>query len=383
MQPILDSICQSTGWKATLLTGGPEPAHDGLMNVISIHSGFTTGDIKMNFGHAERLRIQNYILPIFGSFLQKSPEECKARVLSKDKGFLPLSLSPDLDDNATIHSIELSASFRDILMPAASTSTEPAPMMSSTTSIPMSQVATNNDTSNPFPHNWKPYTFDDNDSFRSASPVGPGSFCHSPPPSPARSDVEPHSDVPTTILSQLPANGDNANRPVLDDPPAPPSQIPKVGVKVGVRFPYQPSLRLSDQPPIVNSDTAPSVASLPPRPSHPSIVVSDTADISPSAPPAAPSTGKASTKTKAAAKAKRKDNENGNNIPKKRQKGAKSSSAEKPEVIPTTTRRSTRSTGNSDPATKTPSSAPIPVEESTIILRSGKPAKPSKFWTYV
>ena len=32
--PILDLICDATGWKATLLTGGPEPAHGGRLNMI-------------------------------------------------------------------------------------------------------------------------------------------------------------------------------------------------------------------------------------------------------------------------------------------------------------------------------------------------------------
>ncbi|KAF8971656.1 hypothetical protein BDZ97DRAFT_1650694 [Flammula alnicola] len=70
-QPILDMICEATGWKATLIAGGPEPAHDGRLNVISIHSGTTTGDIPMNFGCAERMRYKEYFVPIYGSFLQK------------------------------------------------------------------------------------------------------------------------------------------------------------------------------------------------------------------------------------------------------------------------------------------------------------------------
>jgi len=34
MQPILDKICDATGWKATFLAGGPEPAHDGRLNIL-------------------------------------------------------------------------------------------------------------------------------------------------------------------------------------------------------------------------------------------------------------------------------------------------------------------------------------------------------------
>jgi hypothetical protein len=31
---ILDLVCQATGWKASLIAGGPEPAHAGRLNVI-------------------------------------------------------------------------------------------------------------------------------------------------------------------------------------------------------------------------------------------------------------------------------------------------------------------------------------------------------------
>ena len=34
VQPVLDGICAATGWKATLIAGGPEPAHQGRLNVI-------------------------------------------------------------------------------------------------------------------------------------------------------------------------------------------------------------------------------------------------------------------------------------------------------------------------------------------------------------
>ena len=32
--PILDLICEATGWKASLIAGGPEPAHAGRLNVL-------------------------------------------------------------------------------------------------------------------------------------------------------------------------------------------------------------------------------------------------------------------------------------------------------------------------------------------------------------
>ena len=33
-QPFLDLICQAMGWKVTMIAGGPEPAHEGRLNVI-------------------------------------------------------------------------------------------------------------------------------------------------------------------------------------------------------------------------------------------------------------------------------------------------------------------------------------------------------------
>ena len=43
----------------------------------SVHLGVTPGDIKMNFGRAERARFKKYIIPMFGSFLQM----CYCRLL--------------------------------------------------------------------------------------------------------------------------------------------------------------------------------------------------------------------------------------------------------------------------------------------------------------
>ena len=34
VQPFLDLICKATGWKAMLIAAGPEPAHDGRLNII-------------------------------------------------------------------------------------------------------------------------------------------------------------------------------------------------------------------------------------------------------------------------------------------------------------------------------------------------------------
>lgn len=33
-QPILDLIAEATGWKVTLVAGGPQPADEGLLHVV-------------------------------------------------------------------------------------------------------------------------------------------------------------------------------------------------------------------------------------------------------------------------------------------------------------------------------------------------------------
>ncbi|KAF9472053.1 hypothetical protein BDN70DRAFT_819199 [Pholiota conissans] len=84
VQPMLDLITDHSGWKATLIAGGPEPADHGRLNIMSFHSGETSGNVKMNFGRAERRAYKDYVVPIFGSFLKKcyTVEECRAMALS-------------------------------------------------------------------------------------------------------------------------------------------------------------------------------------------------------------------------------------------------------------------------------------------------------------
>ncbi|KAF8966262.1 hypothetical protein BDZ97DRAFT_699190 [Flammula alnicola] len=59
------------------------------MNIISVHSDMTSGDVKMNFGLAEHARYEKYIPPIYRQFLQKcySPAECRARALPEKDSF--------------------------------------------------------------------------------------------------------------------------------------------------------------------------------------------------------------------------------------------------------------------------------------------------------
>ncbi|PPQ78862.1 hypothetical protein CVT25_002428 [Psilocybe cyanescens] len=108
MQPILDAICESTGWKASFIAGGPEPAHGGRLSIISVHSGNSTGDIPVSFGRAERLRFRKTILPVYGTFLQRcySPDECRSRALEPGDGVLSLqAVAVEDGDDVTIDTV--------------------------------------------------------------------------------------------------------------------------------------------------------------------------------------------------------------------------------------------------------------------------------------
>ncbi|KAJ3485365.1 hypothetical protein NLJ89_g11904 [Agrocybe chaxingu] len=87
IQPILDMICEATGWKATLVAGGPEPAFEGRLNMLSVHSGTTRGDVKMNFGRSEYARYKKHFVPLYGDFLRKcyTPEDCRACALNTNE----------------------------------------------------------------------------------------------------------------------------------------------------------------------------------------------------------------------------------------------------------------------------------------------------------
>ena len=82
-----------------MIAGGPELAHEGRLNVIryvlnaiffinanplfSLHSRTTSGDIKLNFGRAERIRYKKTIVPIYGTFLQKCYSKSKLVLFHK------------------------------------------------------------------------------------------------------------------------------------------------------------------------------------------------------------------------------------------------------------------------------------------------------------
>ncbi|KDR65749.1 hypothetical protein GALMADRAFT_217423 [Galerina marginata CBS 339.88] len=124
IQPILDLICKATGWKCSLIAGGPEPAHAGLLNIISVHSGLCSGDIKMNFGRAEHARYKKHIVPIFGSFLQScyTPEECRSRALPMENDMDSLE-AMGMDDDVNFDSVDSATTLA--LVPSASGTPQP------------------------------------------------------------------------------------------------------------------------------------------------------------------------------------------------------------------------------------------------------------------
>ncbi|KAF8907255.1 hypothetical protein CPB84DRAFT_1843965 [Gymnopilus junonius] len=107
MHPILDLVCEATGWKASFIAGGPEPAHEGKLNIISIHSGKMTGNIPLEFGTLEREGYKKHFLPMYGHFLKKCYliEECHARAL-KPEDSLSLENTDPVKENASYFSVD-------------------------------------------------------------------------------------------------------------------------------------------------------------------------------------------------------------------------------------------------------------------------------------
>ncbi|PPQ79261.1 hypothetical protein CVT24_007541 [Panaeolus cyanescens] len=100
VQPLLDAICECTGWTASLMAGGPEPADGGRPHMTMLHSGRTKGPDALDFGEAEHIRLPKIVYPIFTKWLTTlyDPEECKSRAIQ----------TPDLDPKLNIP-VELSS----------------------------------------------------------------------------------------------------------------------------------------------------------------------------------------------------------------------------------------------------------------------------------
>ncbi|KAF9053244.1 hypothetical protein BJ165DRAFT_1523956 [Panaeolus papilionaceus] len=279
IQPILDGICSATGWKATLIAGGPEPTRGGTLSVLSVHSGTTTGDVHMNFGRAESVRFAKYIGPIFSDFLKNcySVEECKSRALPSDSPFEGLSGTVEESQGANVYSLDFpppSTSQSKISTPleappVPTVSTRTNPNASSVTHQPTSTTASSSNiptTSgpvspqgriDPVPHpsiNPKPSEL----SFLSrAAPVlaprsGPP-LSRSPSLSPSRNASPPRSPSPLFSPPGSPPGNDfpPPSPPRPDSPPRPllivshPSSVPAPPFSA-------PAFNLAPAPPAVN-----------------------------------------------------------------------------------------------------------------------------------
>ncbi|PPQ82465.1 hypothetical protein CVT26_012727 [Gymnopilus dilepis] len=132
-KPFLDFVCKATGWKASIIAGGPEPAHGGKLNVMSIHSGLTPGAVEMTWGRALRERYKKEVVGCFGDFLKMcyTPNECRKRALPGGLGFNPFDDEEYGEEVTEIHSVESE--------PSASTS---GSALSSQTSTSMTSVST-------------------------------------------------------------------------------------------------------------------------------------------------------------------------------------------------------------------------------------------------
>ncbi|KAL0564596.1 SERTA domain-containing protein 3 [Marasmius crinis-equi] len=111
LQPILDGVSKATGWTCTFIVGGPEPADAGRLNILSIHSGTTSGPIPMTFGTACRPAFKKYWIPIFTAFLQMcfSIEESKSRSLvDSDAPCLRVQLAEEEEETtACVDEVEI------------------------------------------------------------------------------------------------------------------------------------------------------------------------------------------------------------------------------------------------------------------------------------
>ncbi|PPQ77494.1 hypothetical protein CVT26_006140 [Gymnopilus dilepis] len=197
-QPILDAFAKTTGWKVTLLAGGPEPADGGKLNIISVHSGFTTGPIKMNFGRSERADYKRAVVPVFGKFLKKcyTPEDCRSSALDTDEGVAPLSEAELETNGATLDGFDDldSGESRDAnAMDVDVATSTPQPCTSS-----------------------QPPT-------TSSEPPPTTSSISSSEPPPANASIESSSPMlPAEGISSLPPPEEDPATPPLDQPPSPP-----------------------------------------------------------------------------------------------------------------------------------------------------------------
>ncbi|KAH9474964.1 hypothetical protein JR316_0012063 [Psilocybe cubensis] len=415
MSPILDALCNITGWKCTFIAGGPEPANGGMLGTISVHSGVTSGDIKMNFGRAEQAKYKNIFIPIFGDFLRKcySKSTCQEWALPQDHGQTPMFASEAFrSEEESIQAIPINESH----VTAASvpkkkkknrkkTTASPNLRQTTTPTTPPEFPVADKDVSlnsnllnhekghNPFPEDW-PYIMEDEDNnsgyesnnaddLSQASPTSvPPSPSLSVPPSPSLSTPPSPS---LSVVHQDQQNSTTTNRTVSTATPNP--TVDKV-------------VTVSSSDATTTSPTLNPPSGLPPRANHPSVAVADPAHATSMPSTAAkntPNTISTNTVSEPGAcktSSKRKGELKSKNPRKKRKanrlttgtstsaSASASASAPAPATAPAPARsqRLTRSTA----PTAAPAQAKLPpVPTSSVVLtRNGKPVKSSKFWVY-
>ncbi|KAG6905922.1 hypothetical protein DXG01_016917 [Tephrocybe rancida] len=169
MQQILDLVTKLTGMKTTFMFRGPEPADGGRLNIISVHSGHTPRDIKMNFGASECEAHQKLIVPVFSRFLKKcyTVEECRAWILSEPTP----SLSTLMEEHVDYVSLVSLGDLSQLLLQASAPAQQPP-------QVPQLNIAAQGST------------------------MPPGQRSPSPPPSTGSPQASPH--VPSPVPSNEP-----------------------------------------------------------------------------------------------------------------------------------------------------------------------------------
>ncbi|KAH9481956.1 hypothetical protein JR316_0006486 [Psilocybe cubensis] len=286
MEPILDIASETTGWKLMLVAGGPEPAKGGDLSVITMHSGETPGDIKMNLGQTERHKFKNYMIPLFGTFLHKcyTPEECRSRALPKDDmdGLVPAAaLLQNENESTSVHGIAfrvpptgVSAETENLRAPEVLPEHE-----SASTSTRINDNTRQDDAENPFPFDPLPESPQASPCVsRAVSPV----FIRSPARIPTASSSVSVLDVLDVIRNaEQPSNQAGPivimqTVPVTTSAAAPPATIPHA---------QSPS-------PSVAPTSLQSGAPLQVAPAENSIDTSEPSTTSPNNPPVAKKSGK-------------------------------------------------------------------------------------------
>ncbi|KAF9478066.1 hypothetical protein BDN70DRAFT_880408 [Pholiota conissans] len=111
IKPILDMVADCTGYQATIIGGGPEPADGGKVKIISIESEIPEKDLaKVS---KERDRYQKELVSMFKDFMQQSftDEYCLSQAIDPfDDEIRPLSIMNLENEFVSLYSLETSDS---------------------------------------------------------------------------------------------------------------------------------------------------------------------------------------------------------------------------------------------------------------------------------